>query len=112
MNFFTNACELIKIFSKKIYNENLNLIEAVIEYECATIAEKCPKKTFFTLGPNKVFKSIYSLFQFLENFTENIIVDNMLIISEKIFLQYFMGIEFIITVRKINLLALTDWRYK
>jgi hypothetical protein len=96
-NFTKNFRFLIDLFLRKKFFEN-NLIECIILYEIEAKAEFSEQNLFFTLGPNKVFKSIFFFFEILKDNNLFNLLDVFLNFVNKIIIQFLAMIDFIIIV--------------
>ncbi len=97
-NFAKNSSLLIDFFLRKKFLENANLIESIILYELETKAELSEINLFFTLGPNKLFKSIFLFFETVKDLDLFSLMDEFLAFTNKIIIQYLASIDFIIRV--------------
>lgn len=101
VNFAKNSSLLIDFFLRKKYLENANLIESIILYELEIKAELSEVNLFLTLGPNKLFKSIFNFFETVKDLNLFSLIDEFLDFTNKIIIQYLASIDFIIRVNLI-----------
>lgn len=101
-NFKKNAEEILKILSKKVFWQSMVTIENILKIEREKKIEKLSNNLFLTVGPNLLFKAIFSLLELIKNNKHEIILEYSLENIKEIIIQYLLGVDTIIRVIFFN----------